>query len=368
MKTAVYGTGKIALKFLKKVADDEKSIDIEYFVETDPKQPVFYQKKVISAQEMDFDMIDRLIIAVNLFNYESIMEYLKQLSSDWENHRKKIIYYREFFDMEWYAAKNVMPYVSVKTKDNINFITLSKDNIIPNEMIYLKETYSKQMIDIFLELTDKYYGKMGGYFFDLGANIGTTCVYVKKIKRTDLKIIAVEAGKENFNLLRANCILNNVDDIVTEHFALSNQSGTAMLRFEDGNMGGTHVSETNGTSEVVDMVRLDDYIHSADIACRDVNYIWMDVEGFEPNVIQGAWDVLSSHRIAMLHEFSPFEYEKKGTLEWYCNNIGKLYDHFIDIGAYIWLGEIKERSITEIEDLVTQMKSENIIQTDLFLY
>lgn len=372
MKAAVYGTGRFAEDFLERVTEKKENIEILYFVESVPTQVQYRDKKVVSAEEINYTEIDKLIIATGWSNYEEIISHLKKVSSNWECNKEKIIYFRQIYSPELYEAKKTMPYVSIRTKDNIDFITSSKDHVIPNEMMYTKETFSKKLIDAFLFLSEKYYEDVRicneGYFLDLGANIGTTSVYVRKLKGADWKVIAVEASRDNYDLLRVNCILNHMEDIQTELFALSDQDGTASLRYEDGNPGGTCVVEDGDIAGEVSMVKLDDYIAKMGIQVKDIHYIWMDVEGFEPKVIKGGWNVLSSRRIAMVHEFTPSYYEGMGTMEWYYENIGKLYDYFIDMDLYIRKGKEEVHSVSEIRQFTDQMKKRGIFQTDFFLF
>jgi len=372
MKIAVYGTGRLAEDFLEKLYKTKYNMEILYFVESAPVQVKYRNKRIISANEVDYAEIDKLIIATGWSNYEEIVSYLEKISGDWERDKEKIVYFRQLYSPEFYEAKKIMPYVSIKTTDNINFITSSKDHVIQNEMMYTKETFSKKLIDGFLTLAEKYYKDArtctGGYFLDLGANIGTTSIYVKKLLGDEWKVVAVEACRDNYDLLRVNCILNHTEDIRTELFALSDQSGTASLQYEDGNPGGTCVVEGDGMTGEVSTVRLDDYVSQKVIAEKDIHYIWMDVEGFEPKVIKGGWKLFSSHRIAMIHEFTPSYYEKMGTMEWYYENIGKLYDSFIDMDLYIRKGQEKVYSISDIRQFTNQMKDRGIFQTDLFLF
>ncbi len=372
MKAAVYGTGKLAEDFLAKITEEKENIEILYFVETAPVRTKYRDKRIISALEIDYTEIDKLIIATGWSNYQEIMSYLETISNDWKRDQERIVYFRQLYSPELYAAKKTMPYVSIKTTDNLDFIVSSRDDVIPNEMMYTKETFSKKLIDGFLSLAEKYYGDVnrcrGGYFLDLGANIGTTSIYVRKLMGSKWKVVAVEACRDNYDLLRVNCILNHMEDIQTELFALSDRNGKASLQYEAGNPGGTCVVEDKNVVGEVNTLRLDEYIADMKIDKKDVHYIWMDVEGFEPKVIKGGWELLNSHRIAMIHEFTPSYYEKMGTMEWYYENIGKLYDHFIDMDLYIRKRIEKVYSISEIRQFTKKMKDRGIFQTDLFLF
>lgn len=367
MEAAVYGTGKMASEFVGRISREHADISIAFFIETNPDKTSFYDRKVISVSELEYSDIDKLIIATGWETCEEILTILQE-SCGWEQNKEKVIYFRALYDPEWYEGKKVMPYISVTTKDKLTFVASSKDNVILNEMEYTKETFSRKMIDVFLELSELYYGhRQSGYFLDLGANIGTTSIYVRK-SRPDLKVVAIEACKENFDLLRVNCILNQTEDIITELCGLSDQNGFAALQFEDGNCGGTCLVEGTGKEGDVHTVKLDDYVQNAGIQMERIDYIWMDVEGYEPKVIKGAWEALSSHKVAMIHEFTPNAYERMGTLEWYCDNIGNLYQYFIDVDYYMLTGIKQGRPVCEIKNLVGEMKEKGIPYTNIFLF
>lgn len=372
MKVAIYGTGKFSEDFIRKIEEENEDLEVLYFVETTPSQTKYRNKRVVSASEIDYAEIDKLIIATGWSNYQEIIYHLETISDDWNRVQDKIAYFRQLYSPEFYEAKKIMPYVSIRTKENLDFIASSQDHVIPNEMMYTRETFSRKLIESFLILAKKYYEDVrvckGGYFMDLGANIGTTSVYVRKLLGSEWKIVAVEACRDNYDLLRINCILNHMEDIQTELFALSDRKGKASLQYEDGNPGGTCVVESENIIDGVNMLRLDDYIEERKIEQEDVHYIWMDVEGFEPKVIKGGWKLFSSHKIAMVHEFTPSYYEKMEMMEWYYENIGKLYDHFIDMDLYIRKGQEKVHSISEIRQFTSQMKDKGIFQTDLFLF
>lgn len=45
---------------------------------------------------------------------------------------------------------------------------------------------------------------------------------------------------------------------------------------------------------------LDDYLASRNISAQDIDYIWMDTEGYESRVIRGAVQTLQTKRIPLL--------------------------------------------------------------------
>jgi len=76
---------------------------------------------------------------------------------------------------------------------------------------------------IFHDLAQKYYqvDDSNGLFLDLGANIGTTGIYFLKKLTPNLKLLAFEPDAENFKMLHANLILNDLyENSIVENFGL----------------------------------------------------------------------------------------------------------------------------------------------------
>ena len=131
---------------------------------------------------------------------------------------------------------------SYRVSGDLVFLAEAEDEVIPQAMYYSGNTYSAENIDAFFALTETYYGRgagspeSAGYFLDIGANIGTTSVYVEKRISQSLKIIGFEPGQSNYDLFRANCLLNHTKHIRVEHFGLSDRDATEALEWLRQNM------------------------------------------------------------------------------------------------------------------------------------
>lgn len=199
---------------------------------------------------------------------------------------------------------------------NENYIFEINDMCIPYEMFRRKETYSQKDIKMFFDLAHKTKNFGGGeYFLDIGANIGTTSVYVSRNIAPSLKILAFEPDVLNFQMLAANCILNGCRNIEPLNIALSDHSGFMQMLVDDANRANSKIlsdlgliyKDVNGKGrkmEKVETCRLDDFLSERSIKGEDIHYIWMDVEGHEAYAVDGMINLLTNYKPPVFMEFT----------------------------------------------------------------
>ena len=234
------------------------------------------------------------------------------------------------------VARDVMPFISVKT-DGLTFLFDSRDTLMANSMITLESTYSRDEIDFclnFLKDTEIWNDKRRNTFLDIGANIGTTSIYARKQlkNREGNKIIAFEPVPPIFRLLRANCILNGYDDIVCENYAVSSKKGNLKFNLQDGNFGGSNaIGENDETIETYEVraITLDEYAGSANLTPESIFFVWIDVEGFEPDVIEGGKKIIRSAGVPIYIEYNPSIYKRRGVFENAVESWKNLFSYFI---------------------------------------
>lgn len=385
MKIAIYGIGNYALRLLRRLEDTKMRTQIMgsqqwdysvvYFIESVPSQQSFYGKRIIEANQINWDDFDFLVVALK--QYETILEYLKNNVKGYKNNKAKIVHSVEFAsNMQQNAA--VSPYTSCIVNGELKFLFDTMDKVIGEDMLAKKHTWSEPLIRTFFCLAQKYCGYSdeclkGKIFFDIGANIGTTAIFVKKIINPELRVIGIEAGRENYNLFRINCILNDVEDIETVEMGLSNSSGTKKYIYSNSNPGGSYVvNECEGSyaeniSNVL-MKTFDEFCMGRGINSNDIAYVWLDTEGAESEIIDGGMKTLSAKKVPLLQEYNPMIYQQKGTYDKYLNNMRTLYSNFIDVGYYL-SSNIKEiKDISELEKYTEMLIKKGKLQTDLFFY
>lgn len=266
-----------------------------------------------------------------------------------------------------------VPFMSCDV-EGIKYIGSSLDLTIMRRMYNTRENWSKKEINAFFELAEKYYGISGsqesGIFMDIGGNIGTTSIYVKKVKAPSMKVIAFEPMTDNIRMFKANCILNDIDDsqIILVEKALSNKCVTNVMEKNMFNPGMSHVVEGekigNANTEVVESITLDEYLNQNKIEHSEIKYIWIDVEGVEGFVIDGARSLLKDSSIPVLMEFVPKYLKRQNSYQLLLENLEKIYTHFIWLDEYMENGRCEMRNVMELEEFALQLGDG---QADIFL-
>jgi FkbM family methyltransferase len=147
-------------------------------------------------------------------------------------------------------------------------------------------------------------------FVDAGANIGTHTVYALQTGRF-ARALACEPEPKNLQLLGMNMAANGLSvrvRIIPK--ALGAQAGTATLHLHPRNKGGHSLRwnpSYDGQATVdVSVVRLDALLQEEAIAPETIGVVWIDTEGFEPQVVEGLGDFLG--RVPLAVEYAPKRY------------------------------------------------------------
>ena len=142
---------------------------------------------------------------------------------------------------------------------------------------------------------------------DVGANIGSICIpaIARNIART---AVAIEPETVNFSLLTANCEINDVTSRITCHqIAVGSEDHQSVrLELSTDNFGDHRVTPTIGDyrdrpSSEVSSMRLDTIVPNLN---PRTDLIFMDVQGFEKFVLDGATSAIHS-RVPIVMEYFP---------------------------------------------------------------
>lgn len=142
--------------------------------------------------------------------------------------------------------------------------------------------YCQSEVDLIIQYTNA-----NSFVFDIGANIGTHTIPVSKhVKR----VMSFEPDEYNFDLLVKNCAETGCKNITTSRMALGSNTYQANTRFD---FGKTYI--TTGADVIVTTL---DNIKGF----PSVDFIKIDVEGMEPDVLEGASGTLSYYKPHLLIE------------------------------------------------------------------
>jgi FkbM family methyltransferase len=180
-------------------------------------------------------------------------------------------FYKNSFNISIYNSHNLL----VKSyTDNEH-----KDFII--RCIYKYNYYEPLISILFLKLlNDK------DIFIDIGANIG---YYSLICSKTCKQVYSFEPLKLNYDILNENIKINNINNIIVNNSAISNENNIKM-------------NFTYGTSKIcengdinVDNISLDNYVNLNNIT--KIKLIKIDVEGYEIKVLETMIIILKNNMV-----------------------------------------------------------------------
>src|SRR5919108_1690460 len=164
------------------------------------------------------------------------------------------------------------------------------------------------------EIIELFHPKEGDIVIDVGAHMGRYAITSSKYVGPHGQVIAVEAHPYNFKILQRNISLNRLTNVTAMNCAVYSKKDRLKLYLPDEELGYTmhHSLMTNyliskyseGIEKKyieVEAYTLDNLLQTSGI--NQVNWIKIDVEGAEYEVLRGAKEILSANSdIAILVE------------------------------------------------------------------
>lgn len=140
--------------------------------------------------------------------------------------------------------------------------------------------------------------------FDVGANVGCTSILFGSVAN---RVVAFEPSPTTFEFLKKNIRSAGQGNIELQNCALGAQPGESRLTFAPSNRSGGFVSDRINASagHVDEVIR----VNTLDAAAREahvenVDFIKIDVEGFEKSVLEGSRHVLARDRPCVVLELN----------------------------------------------------------------
>jgi FkbM family methyltransferase len=175
----------------------------------------------------------------------------------------------------------------------------------------------------------------GQTVLDIGANIGYYALLESRLVGKKGEVYAIEPVLKNYTALKKNVELNDAANVKTFNMAAGNVNGDMEIFVADkGNISSfIPKGDANFVSkQKVQMVRVDNFVSDRDIK---PDFIRMDVEGFETEIIKGMADTLKT-KPKLLIEVHPNIASKEDLMEM----ISAIRD-----SGYKKVIEIKERNL-----------------------
>ena len=194
-----------------------------------------------------------------------------------------------------------LPFVNYKGKEVVG------DYI--QKAIFLTGTYYEEeellKIKKFLNMTE------GLSICDIGANIGNHTLFFTKEMHAN-HVYSFEPVESTFNILQKNISINSLDNVSLYNVALGKTKGNGTINVRQENNCGANqiIPDENGTTK---MITLDSIYFD-----KKIDFVKMDVEGFEKDVLRGAKIFFEKNSPALFIEIFQENYiEVNGILEEY---------------------------------------------------
>ena len=153
------------------------------------------------------------------------------------------------------------------------------------------------------EIIELFRPKQGDIVVDVGAHIGRYTIIASKRVGANGKVIAIEAHPGNYEMLNRNIKLNGLTNVTTLNYAVYSKESKIKLFLPDEKSNHTIYntlisSKTKDEEKFVEVNAntLDNLIEQHRISHAEVNWIKIDVEGAELEVLKGAHAILSNSK------------------------------------------------------------------------
>ena len=193
------------------------------------------------------------------------------------------------------------------------------------ESLKLYGEYCKGEADIFSMIVQP-----GDCVIEGGANIGSHTIHLAQLVGDEGVVYAFEPQRLVFQLLAGNIAINGLTNVYCEHKALSDNFGTIKVPVLDNtkvhNWGGVSLEHTT-QGEDVEVITLDS------LNLQRCDFIKLDVEGMELNVLKGARELIRKFQPIIYAEANPpqpgdKENKRIPLFEWLRKNFGyHIYNH-----------------------------------------
>jgi len=207
--------------------------------------------------------------------------------------------------------------------------------------------------------------KKGMVCFDVGANIGYYTLLESKMVGDEGKVIAIEPSPINFKQLQKNIQNEKAKNVELYQIAGGDQNSTIKFLLDPHSNLSRIISneeKVREKGEIVDvpMKKLDSFLEASTI--KTLDFIRMDVEGYEFNILEGMRNSIKKFRPAIQMEVHTriLGYEKtQKLLEWFMSEKYEVVYYItrqLDCPTIGNMDDVKHFSISELLYLLTKNK------------
>ena len=139
---------------------------------------------------------------------------------------------------------------------------------------------------------------------DVGASIGDWSKFMlQELNSQEFKLFMIEPLKDSFDFLGNKFSMNN--RVKLRHLGFSNNNERSTIFFNQEKEGSASMfKKSSNFSEEISLTTLDDFIEYEKIS--EIDFLKMDVQGFEFKILQGAKILLQEDKI----KFIQFEFDE----------------------------------------------------------
>ena len=164
---------------------------------------------------------------------------------------------------------------------------------------YIRNGFEPEMVKLF-----RLVAKDSEVILDIGGNIGCTAILFGGLSK---KVYAFEPSKTTFAFLEKNVSRSGLTNVALQNIGLGAESGEYTLSFSPKNRSGGFVSNLTQASvghvnEKIVIRTLDEVV--ASLNPSRIDFIKIDVEGFEGHVIRGGANTLTSFKPVVVMELN----------------------------------------------------------------
>ena len=250
------------------------------------------------------------------------------------------------------------------------YIVNTNSRIIGKKSYYNNIPYSTKSVEKVLKILNKENIDFD-YFVDIGANIGTSSISAAFINK-NIKFLCIEGSEENFDLLKKNIKINDLENRFELHNTLVGNKDNPRLF--------TEFKEEKGCSRIFENnEELERYkkeygfkVHSVkEVKIKKIEtilkenfdknlFFWIDIEGLDLEILNSD---ITKKCSPIFFEFNPTFLKLK--YNFYKNNVEELEERFLEMGyKYYFLEarnfkkeEINKTFLLDIVDFLGENKS-----------